>query len=316
MVGMAWRIFWFIVVIFRKRKFTRHGNWHRLVTLIGIIAPFHRAILKKPVYTSLRYLFHSSLFIVPIWFSGHIYIWEESRFEWYWTPLPDAWADLMTLAVLGACAYFLVRRILSAKRLKTGISDIALIVITALPFLSGYLLTHGKLSHISFFDNYLWYLHVFSGEIMLLMIVLLFCRTRLDKERCVGCGACVENCPTETLEFSDCGRDRLFRYAHFQCICCGNCVKVCPEQAAELHHELDPLNLIKTISKAEIRTVELKACAQCGIRFAPIPQYDKLHRQLHQDEIEFETLDLCLRCKKLRAGRNDPKRNVQTAGKA
>jgi len=247
---------------------------------------------------------------VPIWFSGHVYLWEESRFEWYWTPLPDLWADWMTLAVLATCSYFMVRRIFTAKRLKTRIADIVLIVITALPFLSGYLLTHGHLASIAFFDSYLWYLHVISGEIMLVMIVFLFCRTHLNKKTCVGCAACVENCPTETLAFIDRGQERLFRYSPYQCICCGSCVKACPEGAANLRHDLHPAHLIRVLSKDEIRRVELKTCLQCGARFAPIPQIDKLYRQLHQDELEIETLDLCLRCKKLRSGRNDLGRAV------
>ena len=303
--GLAWRLFFFVLASLRKRRFNRHGTLHHLVAPAGMLAPFHRAVLDKPAYAVLRYIFHAGLFIVPIWFSGHIYLWEESRFEWYWTPLPDVWADWMTLAVLAICGFFLIRRTIAAKRLNTRPSDIILIMITALPFLSGFLLTHGQLSHIPFFDNYLWYLHVFSAEIMLLMIVLLFCRAHLYKERCVGCAACVENCPTETLEFKDRGPNRFFRYSHFQCICCGKCVSVCPEQAAGLRHELHPKHLFQIASKVEIGKVELKACSQCGIRFAPNPQIDKLHHQLFQQEMEIETLDLCSRCKKLQSGRNE-----------
>jgi len=302
MTGLAWRLTIFVVAIRRKRQFTRQGSWQRLVSLTGILAPFHRAILAKPAYAALRYTFHACLFIIPIWFSGHIYLWEESRFEWYWSPLPDIWVDWMTLAVLGACAYLLVRRIVRAKRLKTRPSDIILIVTAALPFLSGYLLTHGQLSDIPFFDSYLWYLHVFSAEIMLLMIVLLFCRTHLSKERCVGCAACVENCPTETLEFNDRGPDRLFKYSHFQCICCGNCVTVCPEQAAGLRHDLHPKHLFRIVSKTEIRRVEMKICKGCGVRFAPMPQIDKLYRKAQSGKIEIDTLDFCRRCKNLRVG--------------
>ena len=311
-VGMIWRLFFFAVAIFRKRKFSRHSTGQRLVTLTAILAPFHRAIFNKPAYTTLRYLFHACLFIVPIWFSGHIYLWEESRFALYWTPIPDAVVDWMTLAVLGACAYFLVRRIIAVKRLETGIGDIVLIVFTALPFLSGYFLTHGHLGGIPFFDSYLWYLHVLSGEIMLVMVVLLFCRTHLNKQKCVGCAACVENCPTETLEFNDRGQYRFFRYSPYQCICCGSCVNVCPEEAAGLRHEIRPTNLIRGLNKTEIRRVELKICVGCGTRFAPVPQLLKIDRLLQPEEMQIETLTLCLRCKKLRTGRNDLERTDPT----
>ena len=301
MAGLGWRIVFFAVAIFRKRTFSKHSAWHRLITLTGILVPFHRAILKRPIYAAVRYAFHAGLFIVPVWFSGHILLWEESRFEWYWTPLPDTWADGGTLAVLGACAFFILRRIVLKNRFEARASDFVLIAITGLPFLTGYFLTHGTLDSIGFFENYVWYMHVISAEIMLVTIVFLFCRTRLNKETCIGCAACVENCPTETLEFYDGEVFRHFNYSHYQCICCGACVNVCPEKAAALRHEMRPAHLMKIAAKAEIQKAELKVCEQCGVRFGPIPQLDMLNRTIRENEVELNSFDLCERCKRLKS---------------
>ena len=183
-----------------------------------------------------------------------------------------------------------------------GFSEFLMIGVTALPFVSGYFLTHGTLSDIAFFDSYLWYLHVISGEAMLLMIVCLFCRTRLNKARCVGCAACVENCPTETLVFRDQGEYRLFRYSHCRCICCGACVDVCPEGAASLRHDLHPANLIRVFSQTDAGQVELKTCDSCGARFGPKPQLGKLYRKVHAQDVEVDAFDHCRRCKILRSG--------------
>lgn len=300
LAGLGWRLFFFVLSIFRRRTLSKRDTWYRFLLLVGALFAFHRAVLKKPVYTALRYVFHACLFIVPIWFSGHIYLWEESRFEWYWRPLPDAWADWMTIAVLCFCAFFMIRRAIWVRRLEARISDFAFIAITALPFLTGYFHTHGTLDSIGFFENYLWYMHVISAEILLVTIVVLFCRTRLNKETCVGCAACVENCPTETLSFMDQGQNRIFRYSHYQCICCGACVNVCPEQAAGLHHDIHPANLIQVLSKAEIRRVELNTCEMCGVRLAPTPQLGKLYRSFKAEDIELDTLNYCQRCKNLR----------------
>jgi len=46
--------------------------------------------LKKPIYAVVRYIFHICLIAVPVWLSGHIALWEESRFELNWRALPDA----------------------------------------------------------------------------------------------------------------------------------------------------------------------------------------------------------------------------------
>ncbi len=300
LIGIVWRSFFFVISIFRNRSFSRHSMLQRFLTLFGVVAPFHRALLKKPVYTTIRYAFHACLIILPIWFSGHVYMWEESRFEWYWTPLPDELADRMTLFVLFACAFFIGRHIISPKnRLDARVSDVLLILITGLPFLTGYFLTHGNLNNIPFFETYLWYLHVISGEIMLVMIVFLFCRTRLRKETCVGCAACVENCPTNTLDFSDKDAVRIFRYSHYQCICCGSCVKVCPENAATLSHAISIKHFLQMLSKDVIRDIELARCERCGVTIAPNSQMAKLEGILSANDVEMALLNCCTRCKKL-----------------
>jgi nitrate reductase gamma subunit len=103
-------------------------------------------IIKRPVYTTLRYIFHACLVVVPIWFSGHIVLWEESSFELYWTEIPDEWADWMTILLLFLAVYFLIRRIILTNiRAVSSISDHLLIIIAALPFMTGYFLTHGTL---------------------------------------------------------------------------------------------------------------------------------------------------------------------------
>jgi uncharacterized protein (DUF362 family)/Pyruvate/2-oxoacid:ferredoxin oxidoreductase delta subunit len=53
-------------------------------------------------------------------------------------------------------------------------------------------------------------------------------------KRCVGCGLCIENCPTQTIE-------HLHGRAHIRtsnCIRCYCCHELCPEHAIELHHPL------------------------------------------------------------------------------
>ena len=176
--------------------------------------------------------------------------------------------------------------------------DFVFIILTALPFLSGYFYTHGSLDHIPFFETYMWYFHVLSGEAMLVMMVFLFCRTRLEAESCIGCAACEINCPTETLETTDIHRQRVFNYSHYQCICCGSCVRVCPEGAAELRHEVNFAHIYRIFSKRPIRTVELAICDRCGIPMAPLPQMKKLQDVAAAGDVETSTLNYCNRCKK------------------
>ena len=163
--------------------------------------------------------------------------------------------------------------------------------------MTGYFLTHGTLDSVSFLGDNMGVIHMLSGEAMILMAVFLYCRTRLNTQRCTGCASCVQNCPTETLESHDKGKLRVFSYSHFQCICCGSCVNVCPEDAAELRHEISAKRLFQVFSKQEIRSVELEACERCGALFAPEPQMEKIGLTFAYDYTKF-----CPDCRKTNIG--------------
>jgi NAD-dependent dihydropyrimidine dehydrogenase PreA subunit len=250
---------------------------------------------KKPLYSLLRYVFHMCLFVVPIFLFGHIVLWEESRFGWGWTALPDSWADRLTLFVLALCLAFLVRRIFVPEvRRSSSMSDYLFIFVVSLPFLTGYLLAHGVPGELPFLEKNIWTLHVLSGEVVLMSALFLFCRTRLVEAKCTGCAACVLNCPTGTLEATDKGRNRIFHYSHYECICCASCVGNCPEDAAELRHELSLRRILPNLSKLEIRSVRLEACEKCSALFVPEPQLREVLTAIPDDYPR-----VCLQCRKI-----------------
>jgi nitroreductase/Pyruvate/2-oxoacid:ferredoxin oxidoreductase delta subunit len=55
-------------------------------------------------------------------------------------------------------------------------------------------------------------------------------RVDIDRDRCIGCGACVAVCPSETLSLKD-GK-AVVRGAHS--LSCGHCEAVCPEAAVSV----------------------------------------------------------------------------------
>jgi len=77
----------------------------------------------------------------------------------------------MTLIFLAIALFFLVRRIFSADiRLLSTFSDYFLLVVTVMPFLTGYFLTHGTLDGNSFLKDNMQLIHILSGEVMLILI--------------------------------------------------------------------------------------------------------------------------------------------------
>jgi len=294
-VGIATRLAFFLKAIVASSKDKDSGLKYLLFALGRSLVPFHMGVKKRPVYASLRYVFHSCLFVVPLFLFGHIVLWEESRFEWGWTALPDIWADRLTLLVLALCLTFLLRRILVPEvRRLSSVSDCLFIVVVSMPFLTGYLLSHGMPESLPVLQKSMWTLHVLSGEVTLMSALLLFCRTRLVESKCTGCAACVMSCPTGTLEAADKGTDRIFFYSHYQCICCASCVGSCPEDAAELRHELSLRKIFPRPAKLEIRSVRLEACEKCSALFVPEPQLREVLATITDDYPR-----LCPQCRKI-----------------
>jgi ferredoxin len=53
---------------------------------------------------------------------------------------------------------------------------------------------------------------------------------KVDKEKCVGCGTCVDTCPVGALELKG---DKV-EVDGDACVECGACVGVCPVEALSL----------------------------------------------------------------------------------
>jgi NAD-dependent dihydropyrimidine dehydrogenase PreA subunit len=293
--GIGIRAFCFVRGILKSPRRPKPGWGYVLVSLGRSLFPFHMGAKKRPVYTCLRYVFHVCLFVVPIFLFGHIVLWEESRFEWGWTALPDTWADRLTLLVLILCLTFLFRRIVIPEvRLSSSVSDYLFVFVVSLPFLTGYLLSHGMPASLPLLQNNMRTLHVLSGEILLMSAIFLFLRARLVGKKCTGCGACVVSCPTGTLEARDRGTNRVFLYSHYQCILCAACVGSCPEDAAELRHEVTLRKFLPKPAKPEIRSVRLEACKHCSTLFVPEPQLCEVLTAVTDDYPR-----LCPQCRKI-----------------
>ena len=51
---------------------------------------------------------------------------------------------------------------------------------------------------------------------------------KVDDEKCVGCGECVDICPQEVFELQD---EKSVPVAAEECVGCESCIEVCDEEA-------------------------------------------------------------------------------------
>jgi len=93
-------------------------------------------------------------------------------------------------------------------------------------------------------------------------------KPEFDEDACIGCGACVNVCPTEALtEIDDLEADTPVRKITFRydtCIFCGNCQDNCTtEQGIELSNKWDLATLDRD-QTVETHEFELQLCEKCG----------------------------------------------------
>ncbi len=93
----------------------------------------------QPMFTLMFFLFHIPLLLIPLFLSGHNILWDES-FGISLPSIPDNLADILTIIFLVAGIFLLLRRLIRPEvRILTSVKDYVLLILTILPFLTGFL---------------------------------------------------------------------------------------------------------------------------------------------------------------------------------
>lgn len=123
------------------------------------------AMRRQPVFTLMFFLFHVCLLATPIFLNAHNVLWDEAFGMSPWS-MPDEVADMATVVFLAAGLYLLGRRLIRPEvRVLTGVGDFVLLILTLLPFLTGFLAYHQWGPY-----EMIFLLHVLSAEVLLIII--------------------------------------------------------------------------------------------------------------------------------------------------
>jgi len=158
-----------------------------------LLLAFQNSLLgKNPVMAIVSFIFHTCLFIAPIFAAGHaLSLYESWGFSFI--SLPDNFIDLLTIIFLACILFFLIRRIVipRVKSISTPY-DYLLLFITAAPFITGFYAYH------QYFDyKTVITLHILAGELMLIvmpftklghMVFFFFIRILIGNEYSFGKG--------------------------------------------------------------------------------------------------------------------------------
>jgi len=146
--------------------YTYMSFYYGLRSIFHWIIPFGSENMRQhPVMTIVTFAFHICLIIVPLFLFAHIILFKES-WDISWWYISDTAADIMTLIVIAACVFFLIRRIkLPEVRFLTSPSDYVILAIVAAPFITGFWTYHQWAGF-----RVMGIIHILSGEIMLSII--------------------------------------------------------------------------------------------------------------------------------------------------
>jgi nitrate reductase gamma subunit len=173
-VGLAIRLIWYIKGLAWQGDRVAYTA-HAVYGVRGAIRSIVRWIIPYGThswryysgFTALVFVFHIGLLITPVFLLGHNLLLHE-RWGFSLPALPEGLTDAMTVAMLIAALFILLRRIALAEvRILTTAYDLFLLAIAVAPFITG-LLAYRQVGDYKF-----WLiLHILCGEIMLIAIPL------------------------------------------------------------------------------------------------------------------------------------------------
>jgi hypothetical protein len=150
----------------RQEKGSSHGSLSPEERRIQRIIRYQNSVIGRyPLVTLATSLFHILIFIIPLFLLAHNNLLHESWKIRLWS-FPEAVADTLTLLFLGIAVFFFFRRVVLPRvRSLTTVSDYAVLIITAGPFLTGFIAYHQWFEYRS-----MVILHLITGEVMLIAV--------------------------------------------------------------------------------------------------------------------------------------------------
>lgn len=178
LVWIAFAVFilgsiWQAATLYRMSKrtdkvFYNHYNPSAAASsVINWLIPFgSHSWREHPGFTLLTFAFHICLLAAPIFALGHATT-LAFNLNVGWPSLPDSVVDALTVVFLLAALGILIRRfVVPQVRIVTEPKDIAVWVITVLPFLTGFMAYHKMLLP----PDTMLLLHALTGCLMLICV--------------------------------------------------------------------------------------------------------------------------------------------------
>jgi nitrate reductase gamma subunit len=125
-------------------------------------------IRNEVVYSVTSILFHVAILIVPIFLGGHIVLWARGLGV-SWPAIPHEVAEILTIvAIVTAVALFVQRVGAKATRSLSRFQDYVLPPLIAVPFVTGFMMTHTAFNPFSF--ETVFFVHIMSANLIFILM--------------------------------------------------------------------------------------------------------------------------------------------------
>jgi len=167
-VGLICRVFYLYGLSRERDKvFYNHMDWNwALRSIVHWLIPLGSASMRsQPVFSIAFFLFHVLLFGVPIFLSAHNILLQE-WVGWSLWSFSDELADILTIVMMAIMAFLFLRRLFRPEvRILTSAWDYTLLLLTFLPFFTGFLAYHQWGPY-----PLILILHIIFAEVLLVII--------------------------------------------------------------------------------------------------------------------------------------------------
>jgi len=137
------------------------------------LVPIKHFFASRPVFSLISFIWHIGLIFIPLFLVDHILLWNRGLgIGWPLSlSISKHTADLLSVIVVAMTLLMLILRAASREsRFISGFMDYFLLVLLAVPFITGVMAAHPTMSPISY--NLLMLIHILSAEAIFILMPL------------------------------------------------------------------------------------------------------------------------------------------------
>jgi nitrate reductase gamma subunit len=169
-LGLARQValqFYFLSV--KKGRRLREVPWSDMAKeTLSWLVPIRHIEPGTKAFSTASFLMHVGIIVVPVFFVGHIALWNE----FLGVNLPSigkGTADILTLLTIACGSLLLIYRVFRTRhRLVSQRSDYLLLVLVLLPFVSGYVAAHPGVNPFPW--SVVMLTHLLSAELLFVLV--------------------------------------------------------------------------------------------------------------------------------------------------